>query len=76
MFDTMLSVLYNIKFFFPATLINHNLPNTNVRLNAQASMACVCSLSDQELYACDKLSAIIENCNGSLESQDENRTLA
>jgi hypothetical protein len=29
MFDTMLSMLYNI-FFFPATLINHNLSNTNV----------------------------------------------
>jgi hypothetical protein len=41
--------------------------------------ACVCSLSlsvNQELYARDKLSAIIENCIGNLESQDENRTSA
>ena len=40
--------------------------------------ACVCSLSlsNQELYARDKLSAIIENCNDNLEFHDENRTSA
>jgi hypothetical protein len=32
MFDTMLSMLNIKSFFFPATLINHNLSNTNVRL--------------------------------------------
>jgi hypothetical protein len=34
------------------------------------------SLSNQELRARDKLSAFIENCNGKLESHDENRTSA
>jgi hypothetical protein len=35
MFDIMLSMLYNIKLFFPATLINHNLSNTNVRFSCR-----------------------------------------
>ena len=35
MFDIMLSMLYNIKLFFPLTLINHNLSNTNVRFSCR-----------------------------------------
>ena len=84
MFDTTLSMLYNI-IFFPTTLINHNLSSTNVRLRGtlaynvtQINHAHKCasnhvfslSLFNQELYASDKLSAIIENCNGLVSKKD------
>ena len=51
-------------------------------MHINGKQACVfsLSLSNQELYARDKLSAIssaiIENCNGNLECHDENRTSA
>ena len=44
-------------------------------IDAQATV-CSLSLSNQELYASDTLSAIIENYNGNLEAHDENQMSA
>jgi hypothetical protein len=54
MFDTMISMLYNIKLFPPATLVNHNLSNTNVRVGG--------TLNRYTVKPCTRISAQASMC--------------